>query len=344
MQQIAELKNLQSSPKKIVITTHSKPDADALGSSLALYNYLIKLGHEVKVITPTDYPKFLHWMKGNEEVVIFEKDKASQINELVSEADLIYCLDFSSLDRIGELGGMVRNAPGRKVLIDHHQDPEQFASFDFWEVTAASTAELIYKLIDGMGHRAMICPDIAECIYAGIMTDTGSFRHPNVTRQVHLTVAELIDLGADTAKVAKEIYDNNSLSRIKFLGFALNERLKVIERLKVAYFAISSADLEQFNSQTGDTEGLVNYALSIEGITMAAVMIDRKDEIRISFRSIGDFEVSKFANRHFDGGGHKNASGGCSKLSLEETEQKFLDCIELYKEQLINKSTIEEHV
>lgn len=344
MQQITELKGLQSTPKKIVITTHSKPDADALGSSLGMYLYLQKQGHDVTVITPTDYPKFLQWMKGNDAVLVYSENTHQKAAELIEKADLVYCLDFSCLDRIGKVGEMVKNTKAKKVLIDHHELPEQFAYFDFWDVTAASTCELVYKLINDLGHRNLICADTADCLYAGIMTDTGSFKHPNVTKEVHLIVAELIELGADTAKVAKLIYDTNSLSRLKFLGFALNERLVVLEEHNVAYFAISADDLQRFNSQTGDTEGLVNYALSIEGITMSAVMIDRGDEIRISFRSVGDFEVSKFANKHFNGGGHKNASGGKSNLSLEETVQNFTAAVALYKKQLNNKTTIEEHV
>lgn len=333
MQKIQAFKELISSPKKIVITTHLKPDADALGSSLGLAGYLKKKNHQVEVITPTDYPGFLSWMAGNEEVIVFEGNEARSA-ALVNEADIIFCLDFSCLSRINDLGDMIRHAPGTKVLIDHHLDPERFADFEMWDIKAAATTELIFELIDMLGDKEVIDEDIADCLYAGILTDTGSFKHPNTTKKVHEITAQLIGLGADTSKVAKLVYDNNSLDKLKFIGFALSERLVVLEEFRTAYFAITSKDLSKFSSKTGDTEGLVNYALSLENIVMAAVIIDRKEAIKISFRSIGDFPVNEFARNHFEGGGHKNASGGKSILPLKETVEKFINLLPKYKEQL----------
>lgn len=333
MQKIQAFKELISSPKKIVITTHLKPDADALGSSLGLAGYLKKKNHQVEVITPTDYPGFLSWMAGNEEVIVFEGNEARSA-ALVNEADIIFCLDFSCLSRINDLGDMIRHAPGTKILIDHHLDPERFADFEMWDIKAAATTELIFELIDMLGDKEVIDEDIADCLYAGILTDTGSFKHPNTTKKVHEITAQLIGLGADTSKVAKLVYDNNSLDKLKFIGFALSERLVVLEEFRTAYFAITSKDLFKFSSKTGDTEGLVNYALSLENIVMAAVIIDRKEAIKISFRSIGDFPVNEFARNHFEGGGHKNASGGKSILPLKETVEKFINLLPKYKEQL----------
>lgn len=344
MQNLASFKEFLSVPQKVVITTHHKPDADALGSSLGLSAFLKKKGHSVTVITPTDYPKFLHWMKGNDEVIVFNEGNEQKSAELVKEATAIFCLDFSNLHRINDLGELVREASATKVLIDHHQEPEDFADFISWSTQAAATAELVYMLIRDMEEESMVDPDIADCLYAGIMTDTGSFKHPNTTRNVHLITADLMERGADVSRVAKLIYDTNSQDRIRFLGYALNEKLTVLPEYRTAYFAITAEELKRFKSQTGDTEGLVNYALGIEGITLAAVIIDRTEAVKLSFRSVGAFSVNVFAREHFDGGGHKNAAGGKSDLSLEETVRKFENLLEDYKDQLLeNGKPINEH-
>ncbi len=334
MQDIEAFKELISEPKKVVITTHHKPDADALGSSLGLSAYLTSRGHQVTVITPTDYPEFLAWMKGNDDVIVFSEGNQERSYQLVNDADIIFCLDFSSLHRIDDLGDAVGKSGSVKVLIDHHLEPDDFARFEFWSNKAAATAELVYELIEDLGDLSKITKEIAESLYAGIMTDTGNFKHPNTTENVFRVCGELIRHGADTAKVAKLIYDNNSIDRIKFIGFSLNERLKVIPELNTAYFAISRADLKRFNSKTGDTEGLVNYALSIEGIKFAALITEREDAVKMSFRSIGEFSVNEFASRHFNGGGHKNAAGGKSDGSLDETVKKFEELLQEYKEEL----------
>lgn len=324
MQSIELFKNKIASPAKIVITTHHKPDADALGSSLGLKNYLIKKGHEVTVITPSDYPSFLHWMKGNDEVINFEdpnqKDKAIQI---IADAEIIFCLDFSCLSRIQSMEEYVKESNAYIVNIDHHQDPKDFSQFRYWSTEAAATCELVYELIVKIGDKELLDSDIADCLYAGIMTDTGGFRHPNTTKNVHMITAELIALGADNTKISKLIYDTNSVNRLKFIGFAISRRLTINQDLRIAYFAISKKDLKKYASQTGDTEGLVNYALSIDGIKIAALFTEREDGIKISFRSVEEVAVNKFAQENFNGGGHKNASGGKSDLTLTETTEKF---------------------
>lgn len=323
-----------SSPKKIFITTHVKPDADALGSSLGLSNYLIKKGHEVTVVTPTDYPYFLTWMKGNDSVLDFSQSSDKVIaTQKLEEADLIFCLDFSVLDRVNELGELIRKSNAYVVNIDHHQDPENFANFRFWDTKAAATCELVYEMIVQLGDKHLIDKDIAECLYAGIMTDTGGFRHPNTTKNVHLVVAELIEIGANPSQISNLIYDSNSVNRLKFIGFAITRRLVVREDIHTAYFVISKKDLKKYQSQTGDTEGLVNYALSLDGIKLAALFSEREDGIKISFRSSSDVAVNKFAASYFNGGGHKNAAGGKSALSLKETVDKF--------ETLVEKSQVE---
>lgn len=329
MEALASFKREISSPKKILITTHVKPDADALGSSLGMANYLLKKGHEVTVVTPTDYPSFLNWMKGNDSVLDFSNPKHTEIaTQKLNEADLIFCLDFSVLKRVNELGEMIRKSDALVINIDHHQDPEDFADFKFWSTEAAATCELVYELIVQLGDEKLLDKDIAECLYAGIMTDTGGFRHPNTTKNVHLVVAELLDLGADTSQIANWIYDSNSVNRLKFIGFAISRRLVVCEDLHMAYFAISKKDLKKYQSRTGDTEGLVNYALSLDGIKLAALFSEREDGIKISFRSSSEVAVNKFAAEYFDGGGHKNASGGKSTLSLRDTVERFESLVE----------------
>lgn len=326
MQNLAAFKELLSLPKRIVITTHVNPDADALGSSLGLAGYLLKTGHQVCVITPTDYPDFLKWMEGNDDVLVFEghEDKA---HYLVDNADLIFCLDFSALARIGKLGEMVADSDAEKVLIDHHLNPETFAQYVLWSTEAAATAELVYDLIDMLEDTEKITKGIAEALYAGLMTDTGNFRHPSTTPHVHQIVAALMELGADTSKVGHRIYDSNSFDRMRLLGFALSERLTRIEDTNVVYFYLSLDDKARFNYQAGDSEGLVNYGLSIKGINVSAIFIEDKDKVKISFRSYGDIPVNEFSRKYFQGGGHKNAAGGVSFESLEHTIEKFKELV-----------------
>ncbi|MFM9836821.1 MAG: DHH family phosphoesterase [Cyclobacteriaceae bacterium] len=337
MKDLPALKAFLASPKKVVIVTHFKPDADALGSSLGLAGYLIKKGHEVDVITPSDYPDFLAWMPGKEIVTSLSKDskqpeKKAQL--LIAKAEIIFCLDFSNLKRINELGEMVKTASAKKVMIDHHLEPEHFADFEKWDVKSASTAQMIFELINELGDKALIDENIANCLYAGLMTDTGGFRHNNTTHKEFEVASSLVSLGAKPSETAKNIYDTNSLERLRLTGYVLSQKLIVLPEFSTAYMTITWDELNKFGAQTGDTEGLVNYGLSIRGIKMAVLMYDRKEEIKLSFRSLADFDVNALARKHFEGGGHKNASGGQSKLSLEETMKKFLAILPEYKDKL----------
>ncbi|WP_019989292.1 DHH family phosphoesterase [Rudanella lutea] len=334
MQDLDAIGELLQHPQTILITTHQNPDADAMGSSLGLAAYLKKRGHRVTVVTPTDYPQSLHWLAGNSDVVVFEERVRTAVTQLVDEADLLFCLDFSSLDRIRELGALIRQARGRKILIDHHLEPESFADLGLWDPTAAATAQLIFRLIVGLGHKDMIDVPMAECLYAGLMTDTGSFRHGSTTGDVHRMAADLLDLRIDVSSIHRRIYDNTSLDKLRMLGYVLNEKLVVVPEYKFAYITLSAEELKRFRSKTGDTEGLVNYALSVEGVVMAAILIDRGEEIRISFRSVGEFSVRELASTHFNGGGHRNAAGGRSRLSLAETEDWLLSVVPRYQQQL----------
>ena len=337
MTNLSALKSLLQSPQNVVIVTHFKPDADALGSSLGLAGFLVKKGHHVSVISPSDYPDFLAWMPGKEMVTALSRESKrgeKKAAELIEKATLIFCLDFSSLKRINEVGPMVEKSLAVKVMIDHHLAPEDFAVFKKWKVSAASTAQLIFELIEELGEKELIDEKIANCLYAGLMTDTGGFRHNNTTHQEFEVAAELVGRGANPSEVAKQIYDTNSLERLRLTGYALSEKLIVLPEFRTAYMMLSQQELRKFGAQTGDTEGLVNYGLSIKGIKMAVLMYDRGEEIKLSFRSLSDFDVNALARKHFEGGGHKNASGGQSKLSLEDTLKKFLSILPEYKNKL----------
>lgn len=320
--------------RQVVIITHHKPDADALGSSLGLAGYLKKKGHSVTVVTPSDYPEFLHWMPGNDEVLALDKNNHKRISDTINQAEIIFCLDFSALKRVQDLTDVLRDAPGKKVMIDHHLEPEDFAEFVKWDVQSASTAQLIYKLIRELGDEPFIDANIADCLYAGLMTDTGSFRHSNTHHEEFAVAGELVRLGADPSKVSKLIYDTNTLERLRLMGFVLSEKLKVLPEYRTAYMTLSADELKRLGSQTGDTEGLVNYGLSIKGIKLSVMIHERKDSVKLSLRSLGEFSVNEMARKHFEGGGHRNASGGSSSLSLDQTLQKFLSILPEYKEQL----------
>lgn len=313
--------------------THWSPDGDAIGSSLGLYNYLLKKDHHVTVITPNDYPSFLNWMKGEKKILDFQK-KENAAKKLTAKADLIFCLDFNSLKRIDKLGAEVSASPAIKLIIDHHLQPEDFADYMLHSVAACSTCELIYDFIRLMGDKKLIDKDIANCLYTGIMTDTGSFRFPSTTSRTHLILSDLIKAGAENAEIHNRIYDDNTESKLKLLGFCLNEKLRVLPEYKTAFFSLSAAELKKFNYKKGDTEGVVNYALSIAGIRFAAFFVERDGIIKTSFRSKGSFDVNKFSRAHFSGGGHANAAGGMSELSLDKTLSKFVSLLPGYEKQL----------
>ncbi len=337
MQNLEAFRELINTPRNIVITTHFKPDADALGSSLGLAAYLKKKGHKVSVITPSDYPKFIAWMSGNEEVMNYEDYKnRGKYNQLIAKADIIFCLDFSVLARIEQMAEQVKQSKAIKVMIDHHTFPEDFAQFTYHDTQAAATAQLIFQLIELMGDKDLLDVPMCECLYAGIMTDTGSFRHPSTTPAVHRIAAEIMELGVNTNLIHRRIYDSSTMERMKFLGYVISEKLVVLPEYRVAYFTVTEEELKRFNSQTGDTEGVVNYGLQIEGIVMSVIIVDRPEAIKMSFRSVEEFAVNQIASKYFSGGGHKNASGGKTVgIGLEATVQKLLSILPEYQEALL---------
>ena len=323
MEKIMALKALLNAPQRIVITVHQRPDADALGTGLGLAALLKKQHHQVQVIAPTSYPTFLNWLPGASEVMVYAHGKQRQSSDVLNEADIIFCIDFPILSRLHDMASVVRDAPATKVVIDHHPTTEPFGDLTFIETRAAATAEFLYEIIEALGVQDLVDQDIAECLYAGILTDTGSFRNPNTTAKTHGITADLMRRGADVSKVGRLIYENTTLNRLAFLGFALRHRFVVLREFNTAYFFIKAEDYKKYHLQTGDTEGLVNQALSVQGIVLAASIKEKKDAVRLSLRSSGEVPVNLWVQEYFSGGGHKNSAGGVSYLTLEATIAKF---------------------
>lgn len=316
---------------------HRDPDADAMGSSLGWALYLEKKGHQVTVISPTDIAANLMWLPTAGRIMVFEGTNAKprECRELIESATLVCCLDFSAISRLKELGRWVSESTATKLLVDHHLEPEDFADIMVWDTGAAATAQLIYEVINYLDGPDFFDIPMAECLYAGMMTDTGSFRHSNTTPAVHLAVADLMRTGFEASRVHRLIFDNSPLLRTRLLGHVLSERLVVLPEYRTAYMTLTAADLEKYKSSTGDTEGIVNYGLQIEDVVMSALFIEQKGEIKISFRSLGEFSVGDLASAHFSGGGHRNASGGRTTLSLADTVEQFMKFLPFYKAQLL---------
>jgi bifunctional oligoribonuclease and PAP phosphatase NrnA len=323
-QDIQALKQLLATPKKISIIPHRGPDGDAMGSTLALYHFLKKLNHEATVIAPNDFPDFLAWLPGSDTVKIFEKEKET-CTQILNNSDLIFTLDFNAFHRVGqEMEPVLAQQKAIFVMIDHHQKPDDYATYMYSDINFGSTCEMIYNFISFLDQKQTIDTTIGTCIYTGILTDSGSFKFPNTTGDTHRIVASLIDLGVENTQIPNLLFDNSSYSRLQLLGRAL-QNMKIIAHHRTSYTSLTQDELDFFEFVKGDTEGIVNYGLSIKGIQLTAIFIENKDEgiIKISFRSQGDIDVNQFARDHFNGGGHRNAAGGRSEVSMAETIQKF---------------------
>ncbi|GMN09360.1 bifunctional oligoribonuclease/PAP phosphatase NrnA [Croceitalea sp. MTPC9] len=331
---ITTVTSLLAKPQNIVIIPHKNPDGDAIGSCLALAHFLKSLGQEPMIITPNDYPKFLKWMPSDNLIYNFEHQN-SQSKRLIEEATLIFTLDFNHFSRTGQLEPLLENSIADFVMIDHHQQPADYARVTYSDVSMSSTCEMVYNFIEALNGTDKITKEIATCLYTGIMTDTGSFKYYSTTSRTHRVVADLIDKGAENMTIHQNVFDTNSPARLHLLGVALNN-LVILEDYKTAYITLSQEELDKHSYSKGDTEGFVNYGLTLEGINFAAIFIENKEEgiIKISFRSIGDFSVNEFARNHFNGGGHTNAAGGRSELSIPETTKYFESLLENYKTQL----------
>jgi phosphoesterase RecJ-like protein len=305
-----------------------------MGSTLGLYHFLIQFGHQVTVISPTNWASFLSWMPGCDKVMDYERS-TEKSNDIINNADWIFCLDFNTLSRTKRMEEILATAKGKRILIDHHQQPQvEVFAYGESDVKKSSTAEMVYDFIAASGFSDKINKDVAECIYTGVMTDTGSFRFPSTSANVHSLVAVLKEKGLVHNKVHEAIYDNFSESRLRFIGNVLLNRMEVFYEYNTALIAVPQADLVKYDIKTGDTEGLVNYPLGIEGIKLATIIIDRGEERKCSFRSKGDFDVNTFARKYFDGGGHFNAAGGQSKEPLEKVVEDFKAAMKENRDQL----------
>jgi phosphoesterase RecJ-like protein len=336
-QDITNIKTLLQSPKKIVIVPHKNPDGDAIGATLGLYLYLLKYNHEVRVIAPNDYPEFLKWMPSEDTVLKYDTENEAS-NTLINQAEIIFTLDFNALNRTGDMEAVLAKSEAIKIMIDHHQQPDDYALYTYSDVTMSSTCEMVYHFIDMLADVNKIDADIATCLYTGIMTDTGSFRFSSTTSTTHKVIADLIDKGAENAQIHNAIYDTNSYNRLQLLGCTLSN-LKVLPEYRTAYITLSQQELNKFDYKKGDTEGFVNYALSLQNIVFAAIFIEdqKQNIIKISLRSKGDFSVNEFSRSHFSGGGHTNAAGGKSDSDLNETVEKFISILPSYKKALNNE-------
>jgi len=308
--------------KTVSIVTHTNPDGDAMGSSLALYQVLKKMGKNVRVIIPNEYPAFLDWMPFSKSALNF-KSEPDKVKKHILKSDLLFVLDFNAFKRIEALGEFLATTRMPKVIVDHHREPERFARYSYYDVKACSTCELVYDLVVELGQKKLIDKKIASCLYTGLMTDTGSFRFPSVSQKTHQILAALLSTGIKPSDIHSAVYDTYSRDRMKLLGYALNT-MEVLPDNKTAYMALTEGTLKKFNYTKGDTEGLVNYPFSIDGIVLCALFVEWEGIVKISFRSKGKIDVNTFARTHFNGGGHLNAAGGKSNDSLEATVNKFV--------------------
>jgi phosphoesterase RecJ-like protein len=323
--ELKALKESLSTPKKITIVSHRNPDGDAIGSSLGLLHVLEKMKHEVHFVSPNDYPSFLSWMPGVVKTIIFESN-TEVATTILKESDFIFTLDFNALHRTGDfMEKTLETLTVPMIMIDHHQAPDAYPLYTFSDTNYGSTCEMIYDFANALGLNDYIDKNAATCLYTGIVTDSGSFRFPKTTAKTHICVADLISKGINNSEIHNLLFDNASYSRLQLLGRAL-QNLTLLKEYNASYIALSQEELDTFNYKKGDTEGIVNYGLSLEGINITAIFIENKEEgiIKISFRSQGNVDVNQFARKHFSGGGHINAAGGKSFLSLEETVKQFI--------------------
>jgi len=319
--EIQEIKALLATPRAITILTHRNPDGDALGSSLALKFFLEKFNHVAKVILPSEYPTNFAYLAGIEDCLVYDltRDKAV---EAIKSAEIIFCLDFNALDRIDRLGLVVDEASAKKILIDHHLDPEPFADFIFSDTTASSTCELIHRFIMDLGEGKRIDNNIGEALFTGLITDTGSFKY-STNATTYKVAADLKDRGVDDYTLQDNIFNTYTEKQLRLLGHALANRMEIIPEYRAGVVALTKQDYIDFDIQRGDTEGIVNYILMLDGIKVAAFIREQPTIVKLSLRSKGDISVQDMARKHFKGGGHKNASGGAAYAKLEDIVDRF---------------------
>lgn len=331
---IHKAKELFSQTKDVVITNHVNPDGDAMGSALALYSVLKSKGYNCKVIVPNAYADFLKWMESSNQVLIYEK-QTSIADELISAAGIIIHLDYNALHRSGPMQQALTTSPAKRVLIDHHQQPDDFPEVLYSDTSMSSTAEMVFHFLDAMGWSSAINKGAADALYTGIMTDTGGFRFSSTSPETHRVAAKLLEIGVKPHELASKVYDTNTEDRLKLLSRAL-ERMELLLNGKVALISLSAEDLTTFNYKKGDTEGFVNYGLSLLGVSLSVFVAEKEGKVKMSFRSKGNLDVNRLARNHFNGGGHQNAAGGISELGFIETLHKVKEILPMYEEELEN--------
>ena len=320
---------------RVLIFGHVNPDGDAIGSTLGLKHYLKEKINEVEVIVPNDYPDFLKWMPGSDDVIQYEKE-AERVKQLIAKADVMFFCDFNDLKRINGLGDAIgREGDGIKIMIDHHPEPVDFVDYMISDISVSSTSELIYEFIEGQDKGIPENKEIATCLLVGIITDTGLFNHNSESTRTFEIVFGLLKMGADKKHIVNKLYNEYPFHRMQLLGNTLHNCMHFIPEFGTSYVYLSKEDANKFNYQNGDSEGFVNMALSIAGANFSAIFIEKDDSIKASFRSIGNFDVNQFARKHYNGGGHKNASGGKSYESLNKTLETFVEIISEYKQNIL---------
>lgn len=329
---LEEARNLIGQNERIVITNHMNPDGDAMGSALALQEILLALGKDSTVVVPNSYPEFLKWLEGSDNVVVYEEE-ASRGKQLLKDAELIIHLDYNNLKRSGSMQEPLAHQSAKRMVIDHHQQPDDFADVLISDSTMSSTCEMIFHFIERLDWVQHLSKGGAEALYTGLITDTGNFRFSSTTAETHRVAGEMLKLGVQSQKVASRIYDTNTPQRLGLLSRAL-ERMEIVPETATALITLSESDLQEFNYQRGDTEGFVNYGLSLLGIELSIFAYPHDGLVKISFRSKTDFDVNQFARTHFNGGGHKNAAGAASHSSLENTVKKIKNALRSYEDAL----------
>lgn len=321
--------------KKIVIVPHYNPDGDAIGSALGLYIVLKNAGKNVEIISPTLFPDFLKWMPFNNKIRVLGK-KTESDPDIFDGVDLLFGVDFNALSRIENIKDRFAASDAFKVLIDHHPNPDNFTDLLFSETSYSSTAELIFEIIEATSLSANLDKDVATVLYTGLMTDTGSFSFNSSSPNTFRVVGEMMKIGVEKDLVYDKVYNSFSLDRMRFMGHVMMNRMVVIPEFKTGYIYITAKDRKEFHEQFGDTENFVNIPLGIKGIIFSAIFIERDNFVKISLRSKGTFNVNKFSMAHFNGGGHVNAAGGESRLSIHETTENFVTILQTYANELMN--------
>lgn len=327
------IKNVLKGAKRVSIIPHENPDGDAIGSALGLGQVLKNIGFEVQVMPVNDYPGFLKWFSSDVPVVVYEKDKKA-VKEFLFSSDVLFCVDFNEEKRAGHLEKMIHRFDKTKILIDHHPQPTAFCHLTVSETTYSSTAELVYDVLGKLDFTESINRQAAEALFTGILTDTGGFSH-NTSQNTFKVVSELLNYEIDTDYIQSAVFHNFSADRMKLLGYCLNEKMLVFPEYRAAVIGLTMEELDRYNFIPGDSEGFVNYPLSINNIVFSALFIEKEGYVKASFRSKGDFPANEFSRDHFNGGGHLNAAGGESELNFQETMEKFTQLLPQYKHQLL---------